>query len=1143
MKKILLFALIIFLFFSNKLICVDTTWVQTFTFDDITKRRGTFKFPDNTDNYRKILMYYTLKCDPKTAHDIYECGEWDAGTYCIVHQHTGILDSTLLKAPKYNFGRDFPDKIEYTTTPTYTKFIKSKKNIISGHNENDVEYIIADGENLIKLENQSTKLQILLTKDYLKSNNLSSKQFKAMKLKFHNSGFTIKNLKIQYSLTSVNTLDEFVTSKFNTLYENDLKIDNPGWQTIYFYNKMNSTSLQGLIIQISFEKLEGANELELSAFNNSDCLIAQGKDKFLSFDGKYDYSFSSDIDKLKNSDKFTIEFKSRLNAWLNYGYIFSLNNIFEFRTVEEYRQPKRYYINFSDSISYGIYVGGTVNYNSEWQHFAIVFDGSKDQYDGKIKFFVNGVEVQGFIRGLFPNAIPTKDIILKLAYEKNNYNCDIDEFRIWNTNLSQEIIQAWKDKPLNNSHPNYSKLILYYSMNQIDNYTIIDESGNNYNSQMIGVPKTVEAPIEDILSNVFRPNNTPNLALIEGEINNQINEILDTIIVENEPLSLITYKLENKSIIIDTISYVWAPGTFYTYDENGISVDSVIIEADNILKQDTIEYYSEPTENINDWEISRFITPYGIHLSLGPNGFTWIYDVTEYASLLQGNVDLTAHNQQELIDLKFAFIEGTPPYKVLKIDRPWGPYKSYYYKDLDNDTQLSETQINLLPETKNIILRSRLTGHGHNSNDGKYPYCCEWKDNTHYLFANGNQIANWHIWRYYQCGMNPVYPQGGTWPGRREGWCPGDVVYNYDFNLTEFILNNSIKLDYDITPVPQDNQGMGNGIYIIAMHLFELSELTHSIDAELYDVITPNKIPYYSRLNPICANPLVVVRNNGKEAIQSLNFKYSVSGGIEHTFNWTGNIGSLQKDTIELPIGDANFWLGDDQHKFTVTVSNPNGKQDEYNDNDSFTTEFILPDLYNERFVIWYKTNNEPQYYTYEIKDIDGNIVFSKTNLEPNKLYKDEIILPDGCYTLEFSSLRHTGLSYWAYSGQGSGYLRIYDKQENLLKSFNPDFGAAIIYSFDLGGVTNITDPGYENLIEIYPNPSSDFVNISINGLKGNAVFELFNLEGKLLSSKNINLNGGFIEQIDLNNFESSTLFIRIYNDKYHIVKQININK
>ena len=38
----------------------DTITVQTLTFDDITKRRGWYVFPNDTNQYHKILMYYTL---------------------------------------------------------------------------------------------------------------------------------------------------------------------------------------------------------------------------------------------------------------------------------------------------------------------------------------------------------------------------------------------------------------------------------------------------------------------------------------------------------------------------------------------------------------------------------------------------------------------------------------------------------------------------------------------------------------------------------------------------------------------------------------------------------------------------------------------------------------------------------------------------------------------------------------------------------------------------------------------------------------------------------------------------------------------------------------------------------------------------
>jgi hypothetical protein len=59
----------------------DTLKVQTFTFG--SKQDSTFFFPTAGKEYRKVLMYYTLKCNPKQTP---ACGEWDYLTYTYVYQ-------------------------------------------------------------------------------------------------------------------------------------------------------------------------------------------------------------------------------------------------------------------------------------------------------------------------------------------------------------------------------------------------------------------------------------------------------------------------------------------------------------------------------------------------------------------------------------------------------------------------------------------------------------------------------------------------------------------------------------------------------------------------------------------------------------------------------------------------------------------------------------------------------------------------------------------------------------------------------------------------------------------------------------------------------------------------------------------------
>ena len=91
----------------------DTTVVQTLEFSDITKRRGWYVFPSDTNTYSKILMYYTLKCDAATTQDGYACGEWDYTTYTNLYQHENIGSSY------YYLGNTNPDTIFYVSNPIY----------------------------------------------------------------------------------------------------------------------------------------------------------------------------------------------------------------------------------------------------------------------------------------------------------------------------------------------------------------------------------------------------------------------------------------------------------------------------------------------------------------------------------------------------------------------------------------------------------------------------------------------------------------------------------------------------------------------------------------------------------------------------------------------------------------------------------------------------------------------------------------------------------------------------------------------------------------------------------------------------------------------------------------------------------------
>ena len=55
-------------------------------------------------------MHYTLKCDPQTTRDNFNCGEWDYLSYVIVHDSTGRIDSNEYEHANFQIGDLMPQR-------------------------------------------------------------------------------------------------------------------------------------------------------------------------------------------------------------------------------------------------------------------------------------------------------------------------------------------------------------------------------------------------------------------------------------------------------------------------------------------------------------------------------------------------------------------------------------------------------------------------------------------------------------------------------------------------------------------------------------------------------------------------------------------------------------------------------------------------------------------------------------------------------------------------------------------------------------------------------------------------------------------------------------------------------------------------
>lgn len=1103
-KTIRNFFTVVGVLLASALIAQDTTWVQTFTFEDITKRRDTYTFPDGSGSYRKVLMYYNLKCDAQTTQDNFACGEWDYLTYTNLYYPTGEIDSNQLTHPRFRYGLGAPDTLRYVTQLDNDILRESITHNTIVSSENVVEAIVGSGtQNLDLFSNNvgTAKSQFVFSKEELLASGLVAGEIDVLSLNVNSGLGSDRRLKISMATQIGSTLDEF-DMETTQVFDGYVGIAQTGWFDVVLDTPFDWSGSNSIVLEIAFDDAEGAVlQLKGDEVGDGAGLVLDGANR--AFDFQRNDFMEMDVDALaaEISEAVTVSFWS-------YG---SADLPFNTSTFEAVDESGTRILNSHTPWGNGqvYWDAGASGYDrinkaqtedkfkGQWNHYAFV----KDASTGNMRVYINGSpRITGASKNKLMEGIAR--FVIGSGNNGNAYGGLMDEFRLFNVEVERATIQDYMFKPVDASHPNYANLLRYYHFDEATGFTAVDEvSGKN--ATVNGSSNWVQLSADKAFFGAVATSQRPQVKFGMGDyVMDQTTETIDTPIPFTP--SIVKYyevSPDEKSILLDQELEVYVREAKFVFDEDGTILEETPLNYTEIENEDLI-YYSEPFDVTETIEIGRYITPYGINLDLGPQGFVWLFDVTEYLPYLQGDVEISAGNQQELIDLKFAFIHGTEPRDFLGMEQVWGARRSYSYGNLDNDVDVQNTTVDLHNDAESFKFRARLTGHGHNSSDGNYPHCCEWKDNNHYLYVNGEEVADFKIWRTTECGENPVYPQGGTWPGAREGWCPGDVVWNYDYEITPFVTGNTVDLDYDITPVPANNQGMAGGNYQAVFQLFQYGPAKFQNDVEIYDVINPNDWEYYSRRSNVCEAPKVVVRNNSASDLSSIVFTYFVKGGTPETYNWSGNIGPWELAEIDLPIASADFWRGTAENIFTVQVSQPNGEADENAENDVYSTHFERPDVLPRQVVIELRTNNIPGHNSYKVVDAAGNVVLSRGGFSANKMYRDTLDLEVGCYHLELLDQGHDGLSYWAYPEQGNGYIQIKSMSGSNLKAFESEFGYKLNYSWQAGETLFVGENWVNKALEVFPNPSSGNVHIRLNEVVSGDKLEIRNTLGQVVFEK-----------------------------------------
>lgn len=1133
-SKFLLFYLTLFSLTAFSQSPGDTIKVTALNYSSIS-RDTIVAFPNNPNlSFERVIMRYAMRCKdglvspPISGQTNRGCGEWDYSCNTYITDSTKS-DSISRTIDRFQVIPNTNTSGIYSTTPTWSgsPIIQQQINLQSVISEDTAA--IGNG-----LSNNTTffssninggKSFLLLTQAELIAAGFTAGDVDGISLESIGGNALLKSLRIKAKATSKNSLAAPNATDFTNFQEvffHDYPITS-GINRIQFHTPFVWNGTSNILLELSYKGRQGNNPVILKADTTSSVMALSSSTDigFRFFPSNY---IEADSYKgIQSNNARTVE------AWIKTSVkgkeiaswgLNATGQKFSFRT------ENNGYLRLE--INSGFVVGSIDVTDDQWHHVALVFSGSST---GNVRFYVDGIlNTNTNVNNIPINTGSSLNFQISNGFHSRYFDGLIDDVRVWSSALAAGTIRDWSYRKIDPSHPNYSNLDLYYPTST-SNSIIADISPNGNNGEFKFSPSFNTLIGEEHFKEFEGVSTRPSISLFQGTYNQTIanDTVIDTTYFD--PFALIenTIYARPGSIFSDSIGSVttslW-PKDNVLYNLNG-TVNSTIASANLITIQNSILPYFQ--RNASKLEIMSFVTPYGINLDLGMEGKAWYFDVTDFLPSLKGNKNISLERggqNQEQMDIQFYFIVGTPVRDVIDIQQIWKVDSRPYARILSEEFFAPRT-INLPSGATQFKIRSAITGHGQEG---------EFIPRTHFININ-NGMANYSRQVWKECSENPIYPQGGTWIYDRAGWCPGMATDVEEIDITQLVTGNSVTVDYGLSGAS------GTSNYIVSNQLVSYGSTSFTTDARISKVISPNNTAEFQRENPMCDNPEIEIENTGSSTITSATITYWINNSSSPlTYNWTGSLSFLQKQTISLPVTQA-FWAGTSTtNKFHAVISTVNGAADQYAFNDTIQSKFDVPNVFPNSFYVQFYTNGAANENSYQLKDASGSIIFQRNGMNNYTVYRDTFLLGQGCYSFNVVDTDDDGMSFFANS-DGNGSIQLRNTVGGVIKTLNPDFGGGLVEQFSIATPVGINEEQIAKTLSIYPNPAKSFIVLETSGVKeGN--WEIIDAKRQLIKNGIlISSNGVRTQQINTNELNRGIYFLRISNQEGNISKRFIISE
>ncbi len=277
----------------------------------------------------------------------------------------------------------------------------------------------------------------------------------------------------------------------------------------------------------------------------------------------------------------------------------------------------------------------------------------------------------------------------------------------------------------------------------------------------------------------------------------------------------------------------------------------------------------------------------------------------------------------------------------------------------------------------------------------------------------------------------------------------------------------------------------------------------------------------------MCINsyaPEVTISNYGSEAITSFTVNCQVNESETITYDWNGNIDFLESTTVNL---DAVSFELAEENEVTITITNINGGDDDFANNNTIIEEFGKSYITEYNVILFLMLDNDQDENTWEVVNSSGDVIYSGGPYTNNYITEELSFTVSDCYQFIINDAGGNGMC----NGNGTGVYSLRDSDNDYVFGEGCSFEEYDVVNFEIDlGVGIDKNPAISS-VEVFPNPIQDVANIKMNMQKATDVnITVYNTLGQVITNEKVTYQatGEVVKSIDVSTFNKGLYFIEV---------------